>query len=441
MKKIIASAGLLALGATANHAADSMGGATADKPWDASLTVRGFYDDNYFLASQSADRKSSYGVEVRPSVGISLTGQQTSFGARYTYSMRYFADRETKIVDPVTHAEKDQSTADHSHEFNAWLWHSFSERFSLDAVDTFLISQEPTLLEPDGIATRRSNGNNMRNDGTIKLHAQLTRLVELVLGYRNVLVDYETKGGNTAFPFSTPSYSGLLDRMEHNANIDLRWQFRPETVGIFGYQFGISDYNGSEPIGIGFFPTPTILSSDSRNSRSHYVYVGLEHSFLRNLVGSVRAGVQFVSYYNSPTSDETVSPYVDLSLRYNYTTGSFVELGFQHQRNATDGFSVGTDSITTDQETSTVYAAITHAITPKLIGNLNGRYQWSTYNGGSALYDGQTDNVFLLGVSLEYRFNRHLSAEVGYNYDVVTSNIAGRDYDRNRVFLGMTASY
>ena len=424
MKKIFASAGLLALGASANYAAGSMSGATAEKPWDASLTVRGFYDDNYFLASQSADRKSSYGVEVRPSVGIGLTGQQTSFGARYTYSMRYYDDRK-------------QNTADHSHEFNTWLWHSFSERFSLDAVDTFLISQEPTLLDPTGGTVTRSNCNNMRNDGTIKLHAQLTRLVELVLGYRNVLIDYENKGGN----FLSPSYSGLLDRMEHNANIDLRWQFRPETVGIFGYQFGISDYNGSEPIGIGFFPTPAILYSDSRNSRSHYVYVGVEHSFLRNLVGSVRAGVQFVSYYNSPTSDEALSPYVDLSLRYNYATGSSVELGFQHQRNATDGFSVGTDSITTDQESSTVYAAITHAFTPKLIGNLNGRYQWSTYNGGSALYDGQTDNVFLLGVSLEYRFNRHFSAEVGYNYDVVTSDIAGRDYDRNRVFLGMTASY
>jgi len=436
MKKIFASAGLLALGASANYAAGSMGGATAEKPWDASLTVRGFYDDNYYLASQSADRKSSFGLEVRPSVGISLAGQQTSFGARYTYSMRYYDDRK-------------QNTADHSHEFNAWLWHSFSERFSLDATDTFLISQEPTLLEPDGITTRRSNGNNMRNDGTVKLHAQLTRLVELVLGYRNVLIDYENKGATvnpgipTIIPTTvSPSYSGLLDRMEHYLNIDLRWQFRPETVGLVGYQFGFNNYMGKEPIGvIDPYGSSILIPSDSRNSRSHYVYVGVEHSFLRNLVGSVRAGVQFVSYYNSPTSDEALSPYVDLSLRYNYTTGSFVELGFQHQRNATDGFSVGTDSITTDQESSSVYAAITHAITPKLIGNLNGRYQWSTYNGGSALYDGQTDNVFLLGVSLEYRFNRHFSAEVGYNYDVVTSSIVGRDYDRNRVFLGMTASY
>lgn len=419
MKKFIASAGLVALGASASQAANPFGSSSAEKPWDVSLTVRGFYDDNYYLASESTNRQSSFGVEVRPSVGVHLTGQQTSFGARYTYSMRYYDDRK-------------QNTADHSHEFNTWLMHAFSERYSVDVADTFVIAQEPTLLDPSGAIVTRSNGNNMRNDGTIRFHAQLTRLLELVLGYRNVLVDYENKGGNAL----APSYSGLLDRMEHSANIDLRWQFRPETIGIFGYQYGFNDYTGKEAIGV-FGLTP--LMSKSRNSRSHYVYVGVEHSFLRNLTGSAKAGAQFISYYNTPTGDSAVSPYVDLNLRYTYGVGSYVELGFQHQRNATDAFSVGADSITTDQESSTVYGAITHAFTPKFIGNLNARYQMATYSGGSL--DSQSDDIVLLGVSLEYHFNRHLSAEVGYNYDMVTSNIAGRDYDRNRVFLGMTVSY
>lgn len=418
MKKFIASAGLVALGASLSHAASPFSG-DGDKPWNFSLTVRGFYDDNYYLASVSTNRQESFGFEVRPSIGLHLAGQQTTFGANYSYSMRYYDDRK-------------KNTADHSHEFNAWLMHSFSERYSLDVTDTFTIAQEPTLLDPSGAVVTRSNGNNLRNDGNIKFHAQLTRLLELVLGYRNVLVDYENKGGN-AF---APSYSGLIDRMEHAANIDLRWQFRPETIGIFGYQFGLNDYTGKEAIGFfGFTP----LMSESRNSRSHYVYAGIEHNFHRNLMGSVRAGAQFVDYYNTPTSDKTVSPYADVSLRYTYGTGSYVLLGFQHQRNATDAFSASANSITTDQESSSFYGAINHAFTPKLIANLNGRYQMSTYSGGSL--NNQTDDIIMVGVSLEYHFNRHLSAEIGYNYDMVTSNQSGRDYDRNRVFLGMTASY
>ena len=419
MKKFITSAGLVALGASATQAASPLSGGNTDKPWDVSLTVRGFYDDNYYLASQSTNRQSSFGIEVKPSVGIHLTGQQTTFGAQYTYSMRYYDDRK-------------QNTADHSHEFNTWLMHAFSERYSVDMVDTFVIAQEPTLLDPNNSATRRSNGDNLRNDGNIRFHAQLTRLLEVVLGYRNVLVDYENEGGN----FLAPSYTGLLDRLEHTANIDLRWQFRPETVGIFGYQYGFNNYTGNESIGL-FGLTP--LFSKSRDSRSHYVYAGIEHNFLRNLTGSARAGGQFISYYNTPTGDSAVSPYADLNLRYTYGVGSHAELGFQHQRNATDAFSATATSITTDQESSTVYGSITHAFTPKLIGNLNARYQMATYTGGSL--NNQTDDILLLGGSLEYRFNRHISAEVGYNYDKITSNVPGREYDRNRVFLGMTASY
>jgi hypothetical protein len=99
MNKFITSAGLAALGVSATQAANPFGSSTAEKPWDVSLTVRGFYDDNYYLASESTNRQSSFGLELRPSVGVHLTGQQTSFGARYTYSMRYYDDRERKTVD------------------------------------------------------------------------------------------------------------------------------------------------------------------------------------------------------------------------------------------------------------------------------------------------------------------------------------------------------
>jgi len=47
----------------------------------------------------------------------------------------------------------------------------------------------------------------------------------------------------------------------------------------------------------------------------------------------------------------------------------------------------------------------------------------------------------LLGVSLEYRFSRYLSAHVGYNFDKLDSQVEGRDFDRNRVYIGLTAGY
>jgi hypothetical protein len=402
MKKIIASAGLVALGAAGTQAAVQMG--TAAKPWDVELTVRGFNDDNYNMASSGPGKRSSFGVEVKPSVGLGLTGQQTSFGTRYTYDMRYYDDRKN-------------NTADHSHEFNAWVVHAFSERYSVDAAETFTLAQEPLQQDPS-FGTVRSNGSSIHNEGDFDFHAQLTRMLELVLGYRNNLYNY-----------NNDSYAALLNRMEHLAKMDFRWQFQPTTIGVLGYQFGLIDYMGH---GAG---------STYRNNRSQYVYVGLDHNFRKNLTGSVRVGGQYVDFYNTRAGDGVegkhvteLNPYANVSMRYNYAAGSWFEMGVEHHRNATDGSSL-------DQETTSVFASLTHAFTPKLTGNLNGQYQNAAFTGGLGTFAGQSDNIYLLGASLEYHFTQHLSADVGYNYDKVDSKITGRSYDRNRVYLGMTASY
>jgi hypothetical protein len=88
---------------------------------------------------------------------------------------------------------------------------------------------------------------------------------------------------------------------------------------------------------------------------------------------------------------------------------------------------------------STVYGSINQKLTPKLMGSAIGRWQHSVYNGG--IYDGQADDYYSLGLNLSYTFNPHLSAEAGYNFDDLQSNIPGNTYTRNRVYLGVSAAY
>ena len=52
-----------------------------------------------------------------------------------------------------------------------------------------------------------------------------------------------------------------------------------------------------------------------------------------------------------------------------------------------------------------------------------------------------SDLVEGYGGNLEYRFNPHLSAQVGYDFDHLDSEIANRTYFRNKVYIGATASY
>jgi hypothetical protein len=96
--------------------------------------------------------------------------------------------------------------------------------------------------------------------------------------------------------------------------------------------------------------------------------------------------------------------------------------------------------VTQDQESTVVYGSINHSLTPKLTASLVGHFQYSTYNDGQ--FNNQSSQFYNLGLDLSYSFNRHLSSDIGYNFDYYTTASAlGQDYNRNRVYLGITATY
>jgi uncharacterized protein (PEP-CTERM system associated) len=125
--------------------------------------------------------------------------------------------------------------------------------------------------------------------------------------------------------------------------------------------------------------------------------------------------------------------------------GGILVVGFHNAHNATDvgaAAVAGNSSVTLDEESSTLYANITQKLTPispKLVGTLSAQYQHSTFNGGPS--NNGSDDFYLLGLNLSYQFTRYISAELGYNYDLLDSTIQFRGYDRNRVYIGVTASY
>jgi hypothetical protein len=421
MKNVMASAGLLALGAVGVESAHAQFLAGAEKPWSVAGTLRGFYDDNYNTAPDGPNRRDSFGFELRPSAALNLANEQTSLTLSYVYSLRYFDDRT-------------KNKADHSHDFELLLTHNFSERYSLDLSDSFVIAQEPELIDRVNSNPTRSNGNNIRNNGAINFHAQITPLFGLVVGYANTLYDYEQTG--------VGSFSSSLDRYEHLVTLDTRWQILEDTVGILGYQFTAVDHTSNFALNPASIFGPA-LSPSVRNIYAHSGYVGAEHTFRRDLSASVKVGGQYIDNYNNPAAKNRLTPWADASLNYIYTEGGTLTLGFHHSVNQTDvtfaGGPTSLQNLTQNQESSTLYGSIVQKITPKLTGTLTGQFQNSTFEAGAA--GGHTDRFYLVGLNLAYQFTHYLSAELGYNYDDLTSDLGGRAYDRNRVYLGVTASY
>lgn len=420
MKKIITSASLVALGAASVQAAytPSMEAGDSAKPWSVSASLRGFYDDNYTTSPKPFARES-FGVELSPAADLNLRPtEQTYIGLSYAYSMRWYEDRK-------------QNSADHSHQANAKLSHAFSERYQLDLSDSFVIAQEPQVLDPSAVVTTplRSNGNNIRNTGSATVTAAWTELFSTVLGYSNTFYDYDQTG--------PASRSALLDRMEHLITINGRWQALPQTVAVLGYQYGMIDYTSKNSLN--FF---TYVNPDVRDNKSHYAYVGVDQGIAQNLNASVRVGAQITDYDNPVpgSTQDTVNPYVDANATWTYMKDSYLQLGVRHSRSQTDVAFFGASAVPTlDAETTTVYGSLNHQILPKLTGSVLGQAQFSSFESGAA--DNLSDYFFLVGVNLAYEINKFLVAETGYNYDRLDSDLAGRSYTRNRIYIGLRARY
>ncbi len=412
MKTITTSVGILALGAVSLHAVYAPGLTTSDaKGWTVSAGVRGFYDDNYNTSS-SATAQSSFGLEVTPRIGFNIPLDQTLIQGGYEFSGKYFDDRAAKQWDLA-------------HHFDLSLDHSFSERYNLKVKESFSISQDPEVLNGAGNVLRTS-GDNFRNNVDILFRGDFSKTFGYDLGYVNNRYDFKQSG--------VGSYSALLDRWEHLVSGSLIWFVQPQTSARIGYQYRMVDYTSNDAIATGF-------ASSLRNSRTHTAFLGLDHDFSSQLRVSARAGVSATESYN--LNQDSTDPYVDLSANYSYSGAGYVQVGVKHARNQTDvtgltGAPTAAQLVSAQQST-TLYASANHRITEFFSGSLLGFAQDSSFDGGT--FNGRKETYYSVGLTLKYDFTRNWAAEAGYSLDYLESDIAAREFTRNRVFVGVRATY
>jgi len=457
MKKIIASVGLATLSvASAQAQSAGLTPLEAAKPWSLSASLRGFYDDNYLTLPKSypsatgdgyAHPIASWGTDISPSASINHQAENTLVTASYVYDLRWYENR---------------STTDQAHQFNGHLEHEFSERYRLTVNESFVVAQEPTVIDPQVVSEPlRVEGNNVRNTGQLDFTDSLTKNLDLHLGYQNTVYAYqqtarsvigygqnEFEGGAIGAYTPEPSRSALLDRMEQLATLDLKWKATPETTGVLGYQFGHTDYTAPEYI---IFPNPPYnvpvggpganggYMSNIRNEDSHFVFVGADESFTPDLNGSIRAGGEYIDYYNFHTS--RLSPYVDASITDTYQPGCSAQLGVKHIHNATDVVGLQGTTPVLDEETTAIYLSDSHKLTDRLTVGVMGQAQLSTFVGGGPGFDGKEDQFFILNVNFAYHFSPWLMAEAGYDFSRLKSDLAFREYTRDFMYLGFRATY
>jgi hypothetical protein len=332
-------------------------------------------------------------------------------------------------------AQRPNNDADYIYQGSVNLDHKFNENYEAKVSDAVIYAQDPTILEQGSVLTAaRDNISALHNTGKVDFLAQFCPLFGGEFAY-----------GNNFYSYDNNAYAAILNRIEQTISADARYTLDPATFLLAGYQFGYTDFDDGGNIGSVGGP---IVASSSRNTYSHYFYVGADHTFVKNLSGSVRLGIQYTDYYNDSSASSPWNPYADANLTWAYMEGCTASLGVRHSRNATDVTGTGLAGATTlanltlDQETTAVYANLNHKFTSKISGSVLAQYQNSAFSGagsGSVLND--TDDYFIAGANAAYHFNQYFLAEAGYNFDKLNSQIVDRSFTRHVVYLGFRATY
>jgi hypothetical protein len=363
------------------------------------------YDDN--VNPGYGDEDDS--MAVNPYVGLSFVNitPQSTLDVYARLGLVYYFDAPGEMDDVSS-----QSRAGINYT------HRFSER--LRYVSRNFISYE---LEPDysyGYATSRATGEYFfwQSDNSIGF-----RWTERVGTYTGLVLsgtDY------------TDSDAPNNDRFTWELYNQFRYQLSPQTVLTADYRYGQTTGNG--------------YASDSTNQ---YLLLGAEHRFSPNTIAIIRAGAQF---RDVDDRDNETSPYVEFSLNSQLTEAlrirSYARYGIEDYDTVQylpNGFPVEY----ADRRTLRFGLSAEYVISPMLSLNggvdyiptdySNGEYVDGPLEGASAP-DGDEDVInAYIGVSV--RFNDFLTGMASYNFTDSSSDNDRRDYNRNRISVGLSAEF
>ncbi len=365
------------------------------KPFTISAHVRQEYDDNVY--TQSVDKQESWKSQIIPTFIFNMPFDRTLVSARYTFGLSYFWDRPGDDID-------------YSHEFVGRVAHTFTERFDIDIRDRFVYAYEPDLRSPS--TTRFVDGNYIINDFSAFARFQWLPRFGNTLEYNNRIIDYDSGDIST-----------FEDRMEHTFNLENRWQVLPTSVAVLAYRFNLVEYDQLP-----------------KSSQSHFLMGGVDHKMSDSWVVSARGGAEM---RNFDEGDDALAPYFSLSTSYSYAPNSSASLFYSHSLSLTD---VG---LYTAQTADTLGLNVYHALTPDFGLRLASAFTWGDYDADHTIDQelGQAEAIdfsefsMYLDAALSYSITRHISAELGYIFSHMDSDLPGRDYDRNRYYIGLRGTY
>lgn len=208
----------------------------------------------------------------------------------------------------------------------------------------------------------------------------------------------------------SPNIGSTEDRMEYGAGQLVRYALS-EQLGLRAeYRFNYVDYDSGV------------------DSTSNILMGGVDYQFSENTMMVAMAGAEM---YDSGLNGENVRPYAELGITHQMTEA--LSLGWVN-RLGYESTGVGV------YDSNYTYRT-----------NLDIKYQWSekfsTYAGVSYLYtdysggEGNTENLIEGRVGLNYAITEIIGLGLNYTYTDLSSDLPGDSYSRQRINLGINATF
>lgn len=363
------------------------------------IGVSAVYDDN--VSPGFGDKQDSFGIN--PYVGVSFVSitPQTTWDVYARLGLVYYLDAPDGMDDINS-----QSRAGIN------LTHRFSERLRFSSRN--FISYE---LEPDysyGYASSRQQGAYFFWQTDNSVGFRWSERFATYTGLRLTGTTYSDADNN--------------DRLTWEAYNQFRYQLSPQTVLTLDARY-------SETTGNGGF-------SDAADQ---FLLAGVEHRFSPNTIGIIRAGVQF---HQVDGGSDSTSPYLELALNSQvneqFRVRAFTRYGIESSNNIQQS-PTGTAEYA-DTQTLRFGVSSDYVISPmfSIFGGVD--YIPTSYQSGSLLTTSASasdlnEDIINVYLGLSMKLNDYLTATATYNYTHSSSDIAGQDYDRNRISLGLSTEF
>lgn len=178
------------------------------------------------------------------------------------------------------------------------------------------------------------------------------------------------------------------------------------------------------------YRTTRFQNSSGRDFSSQFALAGVDHAWSERFTGSFRGGAEF---FRSERT-RTTAPYAEVAISYAIARRTqarwFGSVGFD-----------GADLQNFDSRHSLrTGVQLSHQITKKFGVNAGFQYAYSAFDGSGPVVD-VTEHSLMLSAGVNYQILENLAVDAAYNYSTLMSDDAVREFQRNNVSLGLTASF